>query len=86
MTGCNHCNVQQYIVGVIASAVPWEYLIAIQSAMDFRYCSQATELDNEDCDNILAALQEFHQHKFVIMDAAAQVGKGNWHIPKLELL
>ena len=59
--------------------------------MDFRYHCQATELDDKDCENISAALMEFHQHKSEIMDAAAQVGKGswpiyNWHIPKLELL
>ena len=59
--------------------------------MDFRYRCQATELDDEDCDNALAALLEFHQHKSAIMDAAAQVGKGskpivNWYILKLELL
>ena len=91
VTGREHCDVQQYIVGVIAGAVPRGFLIAIRSAMDFRYRCQATELDDEDCDNILAALQEFHQHKSTIMDACAWVGKNNrpienWHIPKLELL
>ena len=49
------------------------------------------ELDDEDCDTTLAALQEFHWHKSAIMDACAWVGKGNgpinnWYIPKLELL
>ena len=59
--------------------------------MDFRYCCLATELNDEDCDNALVALLEFHQHKLAIMDAAARVGKGgkpivNWYILKLELL
>ena len=90
VTGRDHRDVQRYTVGVIAGAVPQDFLIAIQSAMELYRC-QATELDDEDCENISAALMEFHQHKSVIMDAAARVGKGsqpiyNWHIPKLELL
>ena len=71
VTGRDHRDVQRYIVGVITSAVPWDFLIAIRLAMDFRYCCQATELDDKDCDNALAALLEFHQHKSAIMDAAA---------------
>ena len=91
VTGREHRDVQRYIVGVIAGAVPRGFLIAIRSAMDFRYRCQATELDNEDCDNILAALWEFHQHKSVIMDAGARVGKrsrpiDDWYIPKCKLL
>ena len=89
--GCDHCDVQPYTVGVITGAIPQDFLIAIRSAMDFRYHCQATELDDEDCENISAALMEFHQHKLAIMDAAARVEKGsqpiyNWHIPTLELL
>ena len=81
VTGRDHRDVQRYTVGVIASAVTRDFLIAIRSAMDFRY----------HCDNALAALLEFHPHKLVIMDAAARVGKGskpivNWYIPKLELV
>ena len=75
VTGRDHRDVQRYIVGVIAGAVPWDFLIAIRLAMDFQYCCQATELDDEDCDNALAALLEFHQHKSAIMDAAARVGR-----------
>ena len=71
VTGNDHRDVQRYIVGVIAGAVPRDFLIAIWSAMDFRYRCQATELDDKDCDNALAALLEFHQHKSAIMDAAA---------------
>ena len=91
VTSRDQHDVQRYIVGVIAGAVPRDFLIAIWLAMDFRYHCQATELDNEDCDNALAALLEFHQHKSAIMDAAARVGEGskpivNWYIPKLKLL
>ena len=90
VTGHENHDVQGYIVGVVTGAVPQDFLIAIGSAMDLQYHCQATELDDNNCDNILAALQEFHQHKFVIMDAAAQVGKGGWlinsgYILKLEL-
>ena len=43
VTGRDHRDVQRYTVGAIAGAVPQDFLIAIQSVMDFRYCCQATE-------------------------------------------
>ena len=59
--------------------------------MDFRYLSQAWEIDDKGCTIISAALNEFHQHKSAIIEAGARVGKGNrpidnWYIPKLELM
>ena len=58
---------------------------------DFRYLSQAPEISDEVCTRIDDALQEFHDHKDMIITAGARTGKGgavidNWHIPKLELL
>ena len=59
--------------------------------MDFCYAAQAEEINEDGCEAILASINEFHQHKSGIMDAEAQVGKGNrpinnWYIPKLELM
>ena len=91
VTGREHCNIQRYIVGIIAGAVPRDFLIAIRASVDFRYLSQAWEIDDEGCAIISAALDEFHQHKSAIIEAGARVGKGNrpidnWYIPKLELM
>ena len=91
VTGREHHDIQRYIVGIIAGAVPRDFLIAIRASMDFRYLSQAREIDDEGCAIISTALDEFHQHKSAIIEAGARVGKGNrpidnWYIPKLELM
>jgi hypothetical protein len=91
VTGREHRDIQRYIVAVIADAVPKEFLIAIRALADLRYLSQAPEISDQVCTEIDEALQEFHEHKDVIIAAGARVGKGgriidNWYIPKLELL
>lgn len=91
VTGREHRDLQRYIVGVVAGAVSRDFLIAIRAAMDFRYLCQAEEVDDECCNRIQAALDEFHAHKSAIVDADARVGKGNrpisnWYIPKLEMM
>ena len=91
VTGCKHCDVQCYIVGVIAGTIPRDFLIAIWASMDFWYLCQAEEIDDGCCDRIQAALIGFHAHKSVITDAGARVGVGNrpinnWYIPKLEMM
>ena len=91
VTGCEHHDVQRYIVGVIAGAVTKDFLIAIQASMDFQYLCQAKEIDDEGCDRIRAALDEFHEHKSAIVNADAHLGKGNkpiknWYIPKLKMM
>ena len=78
-------------MGVVAGAIPRDFLITIWVAMDFWYFCQAEEIDNECCDRIQAALDKFHAHKSVIVDADAHIGKGNrpiynWYIPKLEMM
>jgi len=90
VTGREHRDVQRYIIGVIAGAVPKDFLIAVRALEDFRYLSQSPELDENTCTRMTAALQEFHRHKDAIITARARLGKGNkpidnWHIPKLEL-
>ena len=91
VTGREHCNIQRYLVGVIAGAVSRDFLIAIRANMDFCYAAQAEEIDEDGCETILASIDEFHQHKSGVTDAEARVGKGNrpinnWYIPKLELM
>lgn len=91
VTGCEHHDVQRYIVGVIAGAVTKDFLITIQASMDFQYLCQAKEINDKGCDRIRAALDEFHEHKSAIVNADAHVGKGNkpiknWYIPKLEMM
>ena len=59
--------------------------------MDFCYTAKAEEIDKDGCKAILASINKFYQHKSGIMDAEAQVGKGNrpinnWYIPKLKLM
>ena len=88
---CEHHNVQHYIVGVIAGAVTWNFLIVIHANMDFCYVAQAEEINEDSCEAILASINKFHQQKSGIMNMEAQVGKGNrpinnWYIPKLELM
>ena len=91
VTGCEHHNVQHYIVGVITGAVPWDFLIAIHVNMDFCYAAQAEEINKDGCKAILASINKFHQYKSGIMDVEARVGKGNrpinnWYIPNLKLM
>ena len=71
VTGCEHHNIQCYLVGVIAGAVSRDFLIAIHANMDFCYAAQAEEIDEDSCEAILASIDEFHQHKSGIMDAEA---------------
>ena len=35
VTGREHCNIQHYIIPVIANAIPKDLLISIRSLMDF---------------------------------------------------
>ena len=91
VTGCEHCDVQHYIVGVVAGAIPRDFLIMIQVVMHIQYLCQAEEIDNECCHRIQAALDEFHAHKSAIVGADACIGKGNrpiynWYIPKLTMM
>ena len=91
VTGHKHHDVQHYIVGVIAGAIPRDFLIAIWASMDFQYLCLVEEIDNGCCNRIQAALNEFHAHKSATTDAGACVGVGNrpinnWYIPELEMM
>jgi hypothetical protein len=91
VTGRDHRDIQRYLIGIIADAVPKDFLIALRALMDFRYLAQSPVIDDTACKMIQASLKEFHDHKDIILDSGARVGKGNkpinnWHIPKVELL
>ena len=86
-----HCDVQCYIVGIVAGTIHRDFLIAIWAFMDFQYLSQVEEIDDGCCNRIQAALNEFHAHKSAITDAGACVGVGNrpinnWYILKLKMM
>lgn len=91
VTGREHREIQRYIIGIIAGAVPKDFVIAIRALVDFRYLAQMPAIDDDVCDIISAALKEFQDHKNAILDAGVRVGKGkvpieNFHIPKLEFM
>jgi hypothetical protein len=90
VTGRDHRSVQRYLVGIIAGAVPRDFVAAIRALADFRYLAQAPKFNDDTLKAVSAALQEFHTYKDAILKAGARTGKrgpiNNWEIPKLELL
>ncbi|KAG1744030.1 uncharacterized protein EDB91DRAFT_1050772 [Suillus paluster] len=86
----DHCNVQWYIIGMIAGAAPADFISAIWALMEFRYLAQAPHFTNKQVVDLEHCLKVFHQLKQSIVDAGAQRGKGGgdkpWVIPKLKLL
>jgi hypothetical protein len=88
--GCKHRDVQHYIVGVIAGAVPKRFLIAVRALTDFHYLAQAPEISDKGLLKIKSAFQEFHEHKDAIVASGAQnrkeKGIKDWHIPKFKFL
>lgn len=91
VTGREHRNIQRYILGVIAGAVPLEFIVCIRALLDIRYLAQMRRVTAEVLDQIEAALQTFHQYKDTIIKHKYRVGKGkkpilHFEIPKLELL
>ena len=86
VTGCDHCAVQWYIVGVIAGVVPPQFLITIHALLDFHYLTQAPVFSDQSLDRLTEALQVFHDNKDTVIQASGQKESSNWEIPKLELL
>jgi len=91
VTGRTLCDMQCFIVGVIAGRAPHGVIIAVRALMDFHYCIQAYRITDRDIEVINSALREFHSHKNSILDAGLHREKANkpinnWHIPKLELM
>lgn len=93
VTGCEHCDVELYILLVIAGAVSARFLIAIRSLLNFRYLAQLPVIDKKTCTQIELALHDFHSNKQAIIQVDAKVRHGkanslidNWFIPKLEFM
>ena len=90
VTGCGHCTVQRYIIGVIAGAIPPKFLVAIRALFDFHYLTQMPRFDDKVLDRIEASLHTFHENKSAIISAGGRQGSNgpldHWEIPKLELL
>ncbi|KAG1857798.1 hypothetical protein F4604DRAFT_1536272, partial [Suillus subluteus] len=85
----HHCNIQCYIVGIIAGA-PTQFIMAIQTLLEFRYLAQAPQFSDEMLTELDNCLRLFHEHKQRVINAGAWRGKDggfeSWVIPKLELL
>ncbi|KAF8438820.1 hypothetical protein L210DRAFT_853522, partial [Boletus edulis BED1] len=62
-------DVQRFLVVVIAGTMSSDVVIATRALMEFRYMSQAPSLTSASCDQIKAALQEFHHHKNAIIES-----------------
>jgi hypothetical protein len=71
VTGCEHRDLQCYMIPIIASSVPKPFLIAIRALADFHYLAQAPEITDDMCGMIGAALNEFHANKDAIILAGA---------------
>ncbi|KAF8449211.1 hypothetical protein L210DRAFT_3609588 [Boletus edulis BED1] len=82
--GRDHRSIQRYLVGVIAGAVPRQFLIAIRVLVKFCYLVQAPRFSDQSLGKLTDVLKLFHDHKDAVTQAGAR--KDSWEIPKLELL
>jgi hypothetical protein len=90
ITGRDHRNIQRYLIGLIAAAVPSDFLSAVRSLGEFRYLAQAPSFTEGAVTKLERALKSFHTRKEAVINAGARRGKSGkdkpWAIPKLELL
>ena len=91
VTGREHRDLQRYILGIIAGAVPDEFTICMRALLDLHYLAQMPHVPIDALEEIEAALKIFHDYKKIILDSGYRVGKKNspinhFEIPKLELL
>ena len=93
MTGREHRDIQRMIVPMIAqanAAASPLFVYCIRSLIEFIYRAQNPVHTESSLSEMLAALQEFHTTKQVILDAEARRGttgvKSDFKIPKLELM
>ncbi|KAL4065986.1 hypothetical protein J3A83DRAFT_4098753 [Scleroderma citrinum] len=83
VTRHDHCSAQCYIISIVASGVPHKFLKAIHALLNFCYLAQVLLFTTQSIERVATSLQEFHNHKVVIICLGVQ---SNWEIPKLELL
>ena len=62
VTGREHRNLQQYILGVIAGAAPDEFILAIRALLNLRYFAQLQRVDTTALNEITSALRTFHHY------------------------
>ncbi|KAF8547717.1 hypothetical protein OG21DRAFT_1489990 [Imleria badia] len=67
VTGCDHHMVQHYIIGAVASSVPWRFLMALHALLNFCYLAQALVFATHLLEQLASALQEFHENKDAIV-------------------
>jgi len=78
--GHDHCAIQRYIIGIVAGAVPPQFLIVIHSLLDFCYLAQMPLFNETVLSKLDAALQSFHDNK----EATIAMGvHSHFKIPKL---
>lgn len=89
-TGREHRELETLIVAVAAGAVPDSVLCAIRALLDFIYQAQNVYHYDDTLYALTQALDEFHSHKFSILEAGGRTGKtgalNHFQIPKLELM
>ncbi|KAG1734062.1 uncharacterized protein EDB91DRAFT_1238466 [Suillus paluster] len=80
VTGRAQCDMQRYIVALIADAAPHGVVIAICALMDFRYLSQATTINQEHFGSLLqwSADTTEHAHITLIKDPADSTNNINY--------
>ena len=81
--GHDHHAIQCYIIGIVTSTVPPQFLTAICGLMDFCYLGQMPSFDESALTKLAGALQSFHDNKEAIISTGVC---SHFNIPKLELL
>ena len=84
VTGRDHHSIQQYILCVVAGAVPLRFLAAIHALLDFRYLAQMPVFDEQALAKLDDALALFHTYKHAILAAGGR--SEHFRIPKLKLM
>ena len=84
VTGHDHYSVQHYIIGIIAGAVPRQFLIMVHALIKFHYLAQSSIFSKQSPSKLMNALKLFHNNKDAIVQAGGR--NNSWEIPKLELL
>ncbi|KAG8221597.1 hypothetical protein J3R82DRAFT_1851 [Butyriboletus roseoflavus] len=73
MTRWEHHGIQRTLVTIIATApnIEASFLHAIQSMINFIYQAQSPVHIKSSIEKMEHALQEFHDHKYMVVDAGA---------------
>ena len=69
VTRCDHRSVQCYIIGVIAGAVPCQFLIVVRALIEFHYLAQSPIFSEQSLSKLMNALKLFHDNKDAVIQA-----------------